>query len=308
MVEKLDKHTGQKLGKIAKAADDAGAFDDAEKVMSASGGSKPSHKENIEAKQKNTPKNNSGQSEKSSKAKKQNENESKSKTKLMFIIIGISVILLFSPAILFILLLTTIMPFDEFYNNQYEYYTEGACQQVKYQDKLMSIEDYVAGAMATQFGEFSYSESTLKTTAVAIRTYTISHGTKIGDSLDDCYYDVSNNGLEHNPESDYSNYKSAVNSTKSLIITINGKITGGYYDASCVYSASQAKTLDTTGNYTNDNYYIRYGALEIDGINFQPIPIIDVDNLVGSLKEYAEKSIANGACAENNGSGISING
>ena len=191
---------------------------------------------------------------------------------------------------------------------KYRYYSAGACRYVKYEDKIMNLEDYIGNVLTSEIEDIAYSPETLKTLAVAIRTYTISHGTKFGDDLEQCYYDVSNINQKYNPNSSNNTYNSAVSETNGLIITIDGKIAQGFYDSSCVYTANQAKSIDPSGSYTNDNYYIRYGAREIDGIHFQQIPIMDVDTLTGKLKYYTEKATENSACFENNGYGISIDG
>ena len=170
------------------------------------------------------------------------------------ILIAIPIFLL----LMLILFIVAVISADDDNSGEYEYYTEGACQLVKYQDKLMDIEDYVAGVMATQIGEFSYSEATLKTASVMIRTYTISHGQKIGDNLDECYYDVSNIDLEYDPDIDYSSYNSVANSTKGLIVEIDGKIIEDSYDASFINSIEQTQKLDTTSEHTWEqiiNYY-----------------------------------------------------
>ena len=90
-----------------------------------------------------------------------------------------------------------------------------------------------------------------------------------------------------------------------MIITFNGSLKGGsYYDASCVYTADQAKNLNSTGTYDSNNYYIKYGGDFLDGVHFQEIPISEASQ-VGTLTSWVNYSRP---CSGNHGRGISQNG
>lgn len=189
---------------------------------------------------------------------------------------------------------------------KYKYYGDGVCRQVKYEDDILDIEDYVASVIA---GEITnYSKETLKTFAVAVRTHIIKNGIKVDGDNGSCYYDVNNITQSYKSENKSQEHIDAAKETKGLIITIDGEVARGLYDASCVYTAEQARMLDANGDYTDDNYYIRYGSEEIGGINFQPVLKTEISNIVGSLQYYAEKVTTEGACFENYGYGMSQNG
>ncbi len=191
-------------------------------------------------------------------------------------------------------------------NNRYSQYSGEACYKVKIGDDVLDLEEYITGVIAGEVTGFS--DEVLKAFAVSARTYLIYKAGKNQDDSDECYYDASNVRQSYHPEKIDNRHKNAVEETKGLIITMNGNIAGGHYDASCVYTAEQAKQLDSTINYDSENYYIRYGEWEIGGINFQPIPVSVVDKLHGSLKTYVEYANNGNPCYSNLGNGMSQNG
>lgn len=219
------------------------------------------------------------------------------------LIVIILIVLFFSFFMLFIVL--NINYFENGNGSEYPYYGDGVCKQVKYADNTLNLEEYVANVIAGEVKDFS--PETLKTFAIAARTFAISKGTKVGDD-NSCYYDVTNILQSYKPENKSQNHIDAAKETKGLIITIDGQIAGGLYDASCVYTAEQANKLDIDGDYNEDNYYIRYGSEEIGGINFQPVLKSSIPNIVGSLNYYAQKATTDGPCPENHGYGMSQNG
>lgn len=194
----------------------------------------------------------------------------------------------------------------------YEYYA-GACKQVQYGSYLMGIDEYVARVIKREVPGFP--ENALKTIAVAARTFVIANGEQVGSDEEDCYYQADNvqqvyfDGDISAVEDIYINASEA---TKGLILVHNGTL-AGHYDASCVYTASEAEAEDSSGNYSDDYYYIKYGSLDIGGTNFQEIDktkIAELNDKVhsNSLQTFIDKSAREGACAGNHGYGMSQNG
>ena len=182
----------------------------------------------------------------------------------------------------------------------YDYYGD-VCKQVRYGGNLMNIEDYVAGVINAEVGGFT--TETLKTFAVAARTFVIQNGTKVGSDIENCYYDATSVGQAYNPDSISRMVYDAVDATRGLIIVYGGEPLV-YYDASCIYTASQANDLTSTSDYNGNNYYIRYGSKTIGGINFQPIPVAEASS-VGSFNSYLSNERP---CIGNHGWGMSQNG
>ena len=225
--------------------------------------------------------------------------------------IAIPIILAFLPLI-FLILFTTLFTEEEedggFASglNGYSYY-EGACKLVSVNGEMMDIEEYVARVLPGEVGEFT--GETLKAFAVAARTYVIANGPKVGNSQDDCYYNVTQTDDHFQVYSPTTSdtYRGVTQETKGIIITVDGNISGGFYDASCIYTSSQASALDSSGNYNNNNYYIRYGEKTIGGINFQAVPKDKISG-IGSLSYYATLAENGSPCSGNHGWGMSQNG
>lgn len=185
-------------------------------------------------------------------------------------------------------------------------YYPNTCTKIKHGDELIEFEDYVARVVAGEVG--NHSEETIKVIAIATRTYIIHKLKPISlDNGEGCYYDDSDLKHAYAPNSVTDKVTNAVKATRSLIITINGNVAGGHHDAACVYTASQASSENSTGNYSNNNYYIKYGNSDIGGINFQEIPKDSLDKFNNVIGYYAEKSVSS-PCANNHGMGISQEG
>ncbi len=184
----------------------------------------------------------------------------------------------------------------------YDYYPD-ACTEVQIEGNRISIDDYVAGVVAAEVG--SFGPETQKVFAIAARTYIVQNGKKIENKDGSCYYDATGVQQAYNATPTETHF-AAANETRGLIITLDS-VPKTYYDASCVYTASEALAIDPAGNYSSDNYYIRYGSKTIGGINFQPVEI-EKASAVGTLSYYAKESIANGPCSHNHGMGMSQNG
>ena len=185
----------------------------------------------------------------------------------------------------------------------YDYYE--ACTDVQKDGEKMSMEEYVARVVAAEVGGFPME--TQKTIAIAARTFVIANGKKMGDD-ESCYYVAD--GVKHAYSKSISdNNVLAANETRGLIITVDDK-PKSHYDASCVYSASDALALDAGGNYSNNNYYIKYGEWDIGGVHFQKIEPdkLPTDIPGFTLDYYIEMSESNGPCYGNHGGGISQNG
>lgn len=184
----------------------------------------------------------------------------------------------------------------------FPYYSD-ACTNVKLNSDIISIEDYVATVLSSK--EDNFTTETLKVLAIAVRTELIQNSEKVGDEPEECYYEVLDSSLEYDESNITELIKETVNETRGLIIT-TGDNPNVYYDDSCVYTANQANELESSSNYTNDNYYIKYGEETIGGINFQTIPKTNID--VGSLIDDAQQAENGNPCQDNNGLGLSLNG
>ena len=192
--------------------------------------------------------------------------------------------------------------------NGYAYYDGSICENVNVDGELMDIDEYVAGVIANEVNGFP--EESLRAFAIAARTYIVATGTKVGSDRNNCYYKTINSTAAQtfSKAKTTEQYINAANDTKGIIITVDGK-PSNFYDASCVYTASQAQNADPDGNYNDSNYYIKYGSLTIGGTNFQTIPksIMSTNN-IGSLNYYANQAETKGACSGNHGYGMSQNG
>ncbi len=224
-------------------------------------------------------------------------------TRKIILIVGLIALVLL--LLIYIIMVITGEDGEETNINSFQHY-QNTCSKVKVGDDILDLEEYITGVIAGEVTGFS--DEVLKAFAVSARTYLIYKAGKNQDYSDECYYDTSNVRQSYHPEKIDNRHKNAVEETKGLIITMNGNIAGGHYDASCVYTAEQAKQVDSTINYDSENYYIRYGEWEIGGINFQPIPVTAVDELHGSLKTYVEYANNGKPCHNNLGNGMSQNG
>ncbi len=220
----------------------------------------------------------------------------------------ISIILICLP---FIFLLFFVTLFSDLINSKnkfgiggYPYY-EDACKEVMVNNNLIDIEEYVAGVISREVPGFP--PETLKAMAVTARTYVIHNAERVGDDPDSCYYNVkaTDDTFQVYTQTQEETYVNATNETRGLIITRNGSLATGHYDASCIYTASAAKNLDPSGNYNENNYYIKYGEWTLGGgIYFQAIPK-DIAPSVGSFNYFFRP---NHPCYGNHGGGMSQNG
>lgn len=183
-------------------------------------------------------------------------------------------------------------------------YYDGACDEVKIDGNIISIDEYVQGVIAGEVPAFDME--TLKAFAIAARTFVIRQGTKVG-SGNSCYYDATNVQQAYVPGNIIQKHIDAVEETRGLIITLNGEpIT--YYDASCVYTAEQAREVDPDGNFDDDYYYIRYADWTLHRPLFQKIDYEKMSAVPGqSFTIWANRSTAR-ACTGNHGGGMSQNG
>ena len=226
------------------------------------------------------------------------------------------IILIIAPILIFLMLFVVLFSDESDTTNSgsnvgingYAYYDGNICENVKINGELMDMDEYVAGVIANEVGGFP--EESLKAFAVAARTYIVSTGTKVGNDRESCYYQAESSTASQTYSKSKTTdvYLKAAEDTRGLIITVNGS-PSNFYDASCVYTANQAKAIDPSGNYNDDNYYIRYGELTIGGINFQTIPknVISTTS-IGSLNYYTNLAETRGACSGNHGYGMSQNG
>ncbi len=187
----------------------------------------------------------------------------------------------------------------------YEYYE--ACKDVSKDGVKMSIEEYIQGVLAAEVGGFPIE--TQKAIAIAARTYVIQNGTKVGDDIDTCYYNADKVQQAFNASIINERSIQAANETRGLIVTINDELRGNY-DASCVYTASDAAALDPSGTYISSHYYIRFGKWTLGGVHFQEIDKDKVNLPFNgqSLSTYANRAETIGPCAGNHGGGMSQNG
>lgn len=190
--------------------------------------------------------------------------------------------------------------------NNYSYHA-GACDKVRVKGgDLISMEEYVAGVIAVEVPGFT--DEILKTFAIGARTYVIQGASKVGDD-DDCYYDVTNTSASFQAYKSGTvdeQYKNAANATRGLIVTLDGK-PKMYYDASCVYTASQARSKTPSETFDDNYVYIRYGEKTISGDNYQKIDKEKVKS-IGTLNNYINKAENGTACSGNHGWGMSQNG
>lgn len=190
--------------------------------------------------------------------------------------------------------------------NGYAYH-DGACDKVRVKGgDLISMEEYVAGVIAVEVPGFT--DEILKTFAIGARTYVIQGASKVGDD-DDCYYDVTNTSASFQAYKSGTvdeQYKNAANATRGLIVTLDGK-PKMYYDASCVYTAAQARSKTPSETFDDNYVYIRYGEKTINGDNYQKIDKEKVKS-IGTLNYYINKAENGTACSGNHGWGMSQNG
>lgn len=220
------------------------------------------------------------------------------------IIIGVVAVLIIVCLVLFITLLNSSNSNSKMGIGGYSYYKD-ACKQVMVNNNLIDIEDYVAGVVSREVPGFP--PESVKAIAISARTYVIYRAEKVGTDPNSCYYNVTttDDSFQVYTATEEDAYVSAAQETRGLIITRNGNLTTGHYDASCIYTAQAAKTLDPEGNYTDDNYYIKYGEWTLGGgIYFQEIPKEIAPN-VGSFNVFFRE---NQPCYGNHGGGMSQNG
>ena len=190
--------------------------------------------------------------------------------------------------------------------NGYAYH-DGACDKVRVKGgDLISMEEYVAGVVINEVGGFT--QETLKAFAIGARTYVIQGASKSGDT-DDCYYDVTNTSdsfqvYTADPVPD--SVTQAVNETRGIIITVDNK-PKMFYDASCIYTAAQARSKTPSETFDDNYVYIRYGEKTINGDNYQKIDKEKAKS-IGTLNYYINKAENGTACSGNHGWGMSQNG
>lgn len=187
----------------------------------------------------------------------------------------------------------------------YDYYA-GACDKVKVKGNLISMDEYVAGVISMEVPGFT--DETLKTFAIGARTFVIANARKVGDD-NDCYYNVTNVSDSFQVYTDKTaaeQYKNAANATRGLIITVDGKPKGNY-DASCMYTAAQARAKTPDQEFDDNYYYIKYGGWTIGGDNYQKVEK-DKALSVGTFKGYIGDANNGNPCSGNHGGGMSQNG
>lgn len=225
------------------------------------------------------------------------------KFKIIFIIIIAITVL---PMLLTMMVVASFEEESETGLSGYDYYP-GACDKVRVKGgDLISMEEYVAGVIAVEVPGFT--DEILKTFAIGARTYVIQGASKVGDD-DDCYYDVTNTSASFQAYKSGTvdeQYKNAANATRGLIVTLDGK-PKMYYDASCVYTAAQARSKTPSGTFDDNYVYIRYGEETISGDNYQKIDKEKVKS-IGTLNYYINKAENGTACSDNHGWGMSQNG
>lgn len=215
-------------------------------------------------------------------------------------------------AVVLIIFLTTaaVASFSGFSSSKglygYDYY-QGACDKVRVKGgNLISMEEYVAGVVINEVGGFT--EETLKAFAIGARTFVIQGAAKVGDDSE-CYYDITNTSDSfqvYTSDPVPEHITKAVDETRGLIITVDGK-PKMYYDASCIYTAAQARSKTPSENFDDNYYYIRYGEQTIKGDNYQKIEKEKAKS-IGTLSYYISKAESGGACSGNHGWGMSQNG
>ena len=223
----------------------------------------------------------------------------------------LATIVIFVPLLILMLFVTVFGDFGEGSSSGiglsgYDYYA-GACDKVKVNNNLISIEEYVAGVLNVEVPGFTEPE-TLKTMSIAARSFTLSRYRKVGED-DDCYYEIndttdSSQGYTSKEASEA--IQNAVKATRGLIITVDG-VPKGNYDASCVYTAEQARAASKDQNFEDGYYYIRFGEWNIGEVHYQKIEKEKAKS-IGTLGSYVSKAESGGACSGNHGGGISQNG
>ena len=185
--------------------------------------------------------------------------------------------------IIFLILLIVIIIGGNVNNNSsnskglrgYEYYP-GICDKVQINDKIIGLDEYVAGNVAHEMSPratSTYYPETLKMEAVAARTFAVQHGVKVGEG-DSCYYnmDAPIQKVGFNPEAVTQIHTDAVEATRGLIILLDGK-PRTHFDACCLftpklaknYAESKGKTAYVnTGDFKDDKLYFLYGERTID--------------------------------------------
>lgn len=222
----------------------------------------------------------------------------------------LATIVIFVPLLILMLFVTVFGDFGEGSSSGiglsgYDYYA-GACDKVRVKGNLVSMEEYVAGVIAVEVTGFT--DETLKAIAIGARTYVIANAKKVGDD-NNCYYDVTNTSASFQA---YTNkvaaeqYKNAANATRGLIITVDGKPKGNY-DASCIYTAAQARAKSPEQEFDDNYYYIKYGGWTIGGDNYQKVEK-DKALSVGSFEYYLGHTLNGSPCYSNHGGGMSQNG
>ena len=223
----------------------------------------------------------------------------------------LATIVIFVPLLILMLFVTVFGDFDEGSSSGiglsgYDYYA-GACDKVRVKGgNLISMEEYVAGVVINEVGGFT--QETLKAFAIGARTYVIQGASKSGDT-DDCYYDVTNTSDSfqvYTSDKVPDNVTQAVNETRGIIITIDDK-PKMYYDASCIYTAAQARSKTPSETFDDNYVYIRYGEQTINGDNYQKIDKEKAKS-IGTLNYYINKAENGTACSGNHGWGMSQNG
>lgn len=214
-------------------------------------------------------------------------------------------------AVVLIIFLTTaaVASFSGFSSSKglygYDYY-QGACDKVRVKGNLVSMDEYVAGVISMEVPGFT--DETLKTFAIGARTFVIANARKVGDD-NDCYYNVTNVSDSFQVYTDKTaaeQYKNAANATRGLIITVDGKPKGNY-DASCMYTAAQARAKTPDQEFDDNYYYIKYGGWTIGGDNYQKVEK-DKALSVGTFKGYIGDANNGNPCSGNHGGGMSQNG
>lgn len=225
------------------------------------------------------------------------------KFKIIFIIIIAITVL---PMLLTMMVVASFEEESETGLSGYDYYP-GACDKVRVKGgDLISMEEYVAGVVINEVGGFT--QETLKAFAIGARTYVIQGASKSGDT-DDCYYDVTNTSDSfqvYTSDKVPDNVTQAVNETRGIIITIDDK-PKMYYDASCIYTAAQARSKTPSETFDDNYVYIRYGEKTINGDNYQKIDKEKAKS-IGTLNYYINKAENGTACSGNHGWGMSQNG
>lgn len=224
----------------------------------------------------------------------------------------VRIALLIGAGILLIIILLVILAASTTNNGRrrkgcftgYEYY-EGGCEYANVQGNIMPLEEYVARVAANEIGS-KYKES-LKVQTILARTYTEARFAKV-DYQNSCYYDITDTSQSTQTFKSGSineAYYDAADETEGLIVLVDGKPRGNY-DASCIYTATQAKELDPSGYYSSRYYYVKYAGY-FDGVNFQKIEK-DKALQIGTFGTYINYADNNQACHNNHGGGLSQNG